>query len=112
MQGTKVITTLQHIGLVYQRRSDLEEALQYFTEALDLQINKCTPNSVAAARLYNLIGNIHLQQGNTAAMMDCYSTAVRIYNQHQPNRPDSTLIVAGHNLYGFSKIHPPGAPVA
>jgi hypothetical protein len=43
-------------------------------------------------------------------MMGCYIEASKLYasNPHQ----DETVVIAGYNLYGLSKIHPPCAPCA
>jgi tetratricopeptide (TPR) repeat protein len=107
----EVIMTLQHIGIVHQRRGDYDDTLLCLREALELQMRCCEKRSVAAARLHNLIGNIHLQKGSISEMMESYSDALRIYRE-SPDQTDATLVVAGHSIYGFSKIYPPSAPVA
>lgn len=106
-----VIMTLQHIGLVHQRRGDLDDALEYFNEALNLHVSKCDKDTIPTARLLNLVGNINLQKGDTIKMMQCYIEASRIYKLFQ-GQPDAKLVIAGHSFYGFSKLHPPCAPIA
>mmetsp|Transcript_16955 Transcript_16955/g.46500 ORF Transcript_16955/g.46500 Transcript_16955/m.46500 type:complete len:717 (+) Transcript_16955:158-2308(+) len=104
-----VILTLQHLGLVYQQRGELDQALVYFSEALEIESTK-TENHAAVGKLYNLIGNIHLQQADTAKMMECYSKASRVYCH--AGKQAENLVIAGYNFYGLSKLHPPCAPIA
>jgi tetratricopeptide (TPR) repeat protein len=106
-----VVLTLQHLGLVFQQRGQLEEAAVYFAEALDIERTKSDPESQrAAAKLLNLLGNIHLQSANVKDMMTCFAHASRIYSEH--GQPCEGLIIAGYNFYGLNKVHPPGAQAA
>ena len=111
-----VVLTLQHLGQVFQQLGKLDEALHYFTDALETnrRILAAGGNAAAdgkdhisSAKILNLIGNCHLQQGSTQKMMECYVSASRCYQSS-----GEELIIAGYNFYGLSKINPPAAPVA
>lgn len=100
-----VILTLQHLGLVHQQRGELDNALAYFSEALEIERgHKGNEGRRAVTKLLNLIGNIHLQKGDISEMMVCYTEASRACEE--------PLIVAGHNFYCLSKLHPPCAATA
>merc|ERR1712151_1178013 len=104
--GTKhedVILTLQHLGLIHQQRGDLEDALKYFSEALEIERTKETKSQIAVGKLLNLLGNIYLQQANIPKMMECYAEASRIYRDFAQH--NDTLVIAGYNFYGLSKLH-------
>ena len=105
-----VVLTLQHLGMVYQQRGVLDEALKHFGEALDIERTNGEANQLAVAKLLNLIGNIHLQLADVNEMMSCYAEASRIY--HECGMPFDCLVIAGYNLYGLSKTHPPSAGMA
>jgi tetratricopeptide (TPR) repeat protein len=105
-----VILTLQHLGLVYQERGDLDEAIKYFTEALDVEKAKGGEYNVSVGKLLNLIGNIHLRRANVSKMMQCYTEASRLYREG--GHTNESLVIAGYNFYGLSKLHPPCAPTA
>jgi tetratricopeptide (TPR) repeat protein len=115
-----VILTLQHLGLVYQQTGQLDEALQYFSEALEVErLRKRKKNVVAIAKLLNLIGNIHLQQANIEEMMTCFTEASRVYRQYHSAQPPQappqqieSLVIAGYNFYGLSKLYPTCAQAA
>ena len=122
--GTKnpeISLTLQHLGQMHQERGELEIAVKYFGEALEIErmnITRFQENSPteqdqiqailqSICKLLNLIGNIHLMCGNVDAMMACFKEACQLGN-HKGDR----LIIAGHNFYGLSRLHPPAAPIA
>lgn len=105
-----VVLTLQHLGLVHQQRGELEESLVYFEEALEIERLKGEEGKFAVAKLLNLLGNIHLQTANIVKMNDCYAEATRIYLECGES-PDS-LVIAGYNFYGLSKLHPRSASAA
>ena len=106
-----VSITLQHVAQVLQNIGNLEDALKYFEEALRIQRKSNKSGSRATiGKLLNLIGNVNLQLGHTKPMMDCYSEASRLYREL--DLPASTLVIAGYNMYGLRKIHPPCAPIA
>lgn len=105
-----VILTLQHLGLVHQQRGELDEALKYFSEALDIERAKEGSSQVAIGKLLNLIGNIHLQRADIPNMMECYTRASRIYKSC--GQRSESLVIAGYNFYGLSKLHPPCAAIA
>ena len=112
--------TLQHLGSIFQKTGQLDEALKCFLDALNVETRRAAGGSSSSSsssssqdsigKIWNLVGNVHLQQGNTAAMMDSFTQALRIFRNQ--GLPDSTLSIAGYNLYGLSKIHPPCAPTA
>jgi tetratricopeptide (TPR) repeat protein len=104
----EVLQTLQLLGLLHQHNGELPIALEYFTEALELERQRCNgTKSVFTAKLLNLIGNIHLQRGNAKDMMKCFVEASYICegNLH-------SIAVAGYNFYSLSKLHPECAEVA
>ena len=103
-----VVLTLLHMGQKQQRVS-LDEALEYFTEALAIERRRRQQNNVSIAKILNLIGNIHLQEARVDEMMDCYVEASRIFEAS--NEPGATLMIAGYNFYGMSKAHPSCAAV-
>ena len=112
-----VILTLQHIGQVLQKLGRLGEAVKFFSEALELERQAAHGKKEAGSeigKILNFIGNVHLQQGNTKEMMDCYIEASRIYeaNRYGAQGLEETLVISGFNFYGLSKMHPPCAPVA
>ena len=104
------VLTLQHIGNVFHNHGDLESALPFFEEALDVERRRQEVSTNAIGKILNMIGNIRLQEGNIKEMMDCYIEASRLYDSN-PDQAE-TLVIAGYNFYGLSKISPPCAPVA
>ena len=105
-----VVLTLQHLGLVHQRRGELEESLIYFRDALEIESKRDGADQLAAAKLLNLMGNIYLQTADVSKMNECFAKASRIYTEN--GQPQSSLVIAGYNFYGLSKLHPRCAPVA
>lgn len=105
-----VAVTLQHLGSIYQKTGQLNEAIECFLEALDLETKRDGGSQESEGKIWNLLGNVYLQQGNTSAMMESFTQSLRIFESLE--LPHSTLSIAGHNLYGLSKIHPPSAPSA
>jgi tetratricopeptide (TPR) repeat protein len=92
-----------YLGLVYQERGEIEHALEYFSEALELERTQ-TGNAVTMLKILNLIGNIYLGCGNINAMMQCYTEAARIARDNDLR--NEALIISGINYYGMSKLHP------
>ena len=111
-----VAITLRHVGQVYQSLGLLDNALKCFHDALHIERlnNQGGPDNKNGAlllgQILNLIGNVYLQQGNTAGMMTSFVEVVRMYRECKI--PESNLIIAGYNFYGLSKTQPPCAPVA
>jgi tetratricopeptide (TPR) repeat protein len=106
-----IVLTLQHIAQIHQQLGDLQTAMEYFLEALDIERKREGENTlVPVAKILNLAGNIHLQQGNVSEMMHCYVEASRIYQARQQS--GEALVITGYNFYGLSKMHPLCAPVA
>jgi tetratricopeptide (TPR) repeat protein len=104
-----VVLALQHLGQVLQQLGNRDEALQYFSQALEIE-RKGKYNMKAIGNILNLIGNVHLQQGDVVQMMKCYIEASRVYKTNR--QCGEGLVIAGYNFYGLSKLHPPCAPVA
>jgi tetratricopeptide (TPR) repeat protein len=109
-----VVDSLQRLGRLYQRRGELEEASQYFREALKSLRNSGEDATFAVAKFLNLIGNIHLQRAEICEMMDCYAEASRIYRDaaSRTSPPNEVLVIAGYFMYGLSKLHPLSAASA
>jgi tetratricopeptide (TPR) repeat protein len=109
----EVVLSLLHIGQEHQKSGVLEEALSCFSEALEIERGRRVgKKELSIANILNLIGNIHLQQGNIGEMMSSYVEASRIFDAHHQEYPGETLVIAGYNFYGLSKTHPGGAPTA
>jgi tetratricopeptide (TPR) repeat protein len=98
------------MGQKHHKVGDFEEALDRFSEALAIERKRQQADSIAVGKILNLIGNVHLQEGKVAKMMACYVEASRIFEARQ--EPGVTLVIAGYNFYGVSKIHPCCATVA
>jgi tetratricopeptide (TPR) repeat protein len=114
----EISLTLQHLGQMHQERGELEIAVEYFQEALEIERmvlaqhgadaqkeNEATLASIC--KLLNLIGNIYLMCGRVDDMMACFVEACKC-GQHI----GEGLVIAGHNFYGLSRLHPPCAPFA
>lgn len=104
-----VVLTIQHIGQVLQQLGNLDGALQYYDEALQI-VKKKGQHDVAVANLLNLVGNIYLQQGIVDRMMKSFIEASRILGSIA-DRTES-LVITGYNFYGLSKTNPPCAASA
>jgi tetratricopeptide (TPR) repeat protein len=104
-----VVLTLQHIGQVLQQIGSLDDALQYFGEALEIEKKKKN-DDISTAKILNLIGNIYLQQGKVAPMMEKFTEASRI--MERCGNAGEALVIAGYNFYTLSKTNPPCAPIA
>ena len=61
------------------------------------------------ARTLNEMGNIHLQLGNIDEVMNCYSEALRIYDD---TGDDRELVIYGQALWQFELVQPAAAPMA
>jgi hypothetical protein len=81
----------------------LDEAVNYFTEALVIIRRRKQESKVAVRKILNLMGNIHLQEGSIVKMMDCYMEASRIFEAREEQ--GVALVIAGYNLYGLSWIY-------
>jgi tetratricopeptide (TPR) repeat protein len=110
----EISLTLQHLGQMHQERGELEKAVEYFKEALEIErltiqseSNKQESTMASICKLLNLIGNIHLMCGRVELMMVCFKEACAL-GRHK----GEGLIIAGHNFYGLSRVHPPCAPLA
>ncbi|CAB9507431.1 Kinesin light chain [Seminavis robusta] len=114
----EISLTLQHLGQMHQERGELEKAVEYFQEALEIERMVMAQHGADAqkerdatmasiCKLLNLIGNIHLMLGCVDQMMACFEEACQC-GQHN----GEGLIIAGHNFYGLSRLHPPCAPLA
>jgi tetratricopeptide (TPR) repeat protein len=107
-----VIMTLQHLGQVYQQLGNMEKATDYLKSAIDMESKRHEPGrEQELAHLYNLLGNVHLQLGQTKEMMRCYVEASRLYALTS-SASGETLVIAGYNCYCLSKTNPPCAPIA
>lgn len=112
----EISCTLQHLGQMHQEKGELEKAVEYFQEALEIErmvlstaedSARLDATMASVCKLLNLIGNIHLMCGRVDSMMKCFEEACNC-GQHS----GEGLIIAGHNFYGLSRMHPPCAPLA
>ena len=110
-QKCDVVDSLQRLGRLHQRRGELDEALQYFQEALAKLRNRGEAATFAVAKFLNLVGNVHLQRADIGEMMKSYTEASRIYRD-TTDPPNEVLVIAGYYMYGLSKLHPPCAATA
>jgi len=106
------ITTLEHIGRVYQTRGELHEALECFEEAVELRMTREQPerDHFGIAQTYNDIGNVHLQMGHTFELMEAFANATRQFRM--AGQSEEELVITGFNYFGLSKMHPEAAATA
>lgn len=114
-----VAVTLQLIGKVYDKCGKYDEAIQYYTEALDIW-KKCAESSVDtesqrkyklnAAKLFVSIASIHLRQGRIDQMQQFLAEAHRIYRD--VGVPPDDLKLSWFSLYELSLLHPHCAAAA
>lgn len=97
------------LGLIYQRRGELSEALTSLAQAL--QVARDNGLSLISGRILNLMGNIHLRQANVVETMKCFIEASRTF-RNIPQPHDGVLSIRGFNYYSLSKRHPECAPMA
>lgn len=112
-----VVQTILYLGQKHHQAGELDDALEWFNEALCIERNRKEPSKSSVAKILGLIGNIHLQKGEIEDMMKCFSEASRLFEgstliEGSPSIEEATLVIAGYNFYGLSKIHPPCAPTA
>ena len=104
----ELIKLLELLGLVYQRRGELCDALSCFSHAHVVAKNAVLP--LVSGRLLNMMGNIHLRRANTPEMMRCFTDASRIFRSIPSH--DGVLAISGYGFYCLSKRHPECASVA
>ena len=104
----ELIKLLELLGLIYQRRGQLNDALSCLSQAHLVAKNAVMP--LVSGRMLNMMGNIYLRQANTPEMMRCYADASRIF-RNIPNH-DSVLTISGYGFYSLSKRHPECAATA
>jgi tetratricopeptide (TPR) repeat protein len=95
------VLALKNLGYIYQRNGEIDEAAQYFRRALEMQQKKKGAISECVGKVLNVLGNIHLQKGDVANMMDCFIHAARCYK-----RTNGTMLITGYTFYCLSKLHP------
>merc|ERR1712151_496790 len=105
-----VIVTMQRIARSHEQRGELDNALKYFTESLELQQKMVEVDNIAIARTLNHIGNIYLQSGQIYEMINAFSEAVR--KLRVEGKDETQLAISGLNLYLISKQCPSCASVA
>ena len=89
-----------------------------FSEALDIQTKRQDTHSMI--QILNLLGNLHLQQGNTGDMMKCFVESSRLNEAIAASQADGEIMdttsipvfSACLNFHFMSKLHPPAAPQA
>jgi len=101
-----VALALQHLGLVHRQRGYLDHALDCFQKALCIELRQSQLSLPNIAKLYNVMGNIHLQRAEVEEMMHAYAQSVRF------GHTERDFIISGYNFYGLSKLHPPCAGAA
>lgn len=122
------VYALQKIGTIYHENGEFDDALIYFNEALEIELRSSVRNERHIAKLYNYIGNIHLQRADISSMMEHYIKSSRIFQSMSDgcdqidsnigrsmtfhDNGTNTLIIAGYGFYYLSRMHPPGAAVA
>lgn len=104
----ELIKLQELLGLIYQRRGELQESLVSLNQALQVAKENAMP--LVAGRMLNMIGNIHLRQASVDDMMRCFVEASRIF-RNIPNH-DGVLAISGYGYYSLSKRHPECAPLA
>jgi tetratricopeptide (TPR) repeat protein len=111
--SSSIVRSLQKLGAIYNENGDFEEALKYYTQALNLELKKRAGarNDRIIGKLINIIGNIHLQCANIDKMMKCYIQASRIYRRLNENHRIS-FTISGYGFYYLSRMYPSCAAVA
>jgi tetratricopeptide (TPR) repeat protein len=71
--------SLRKIGMIWEKRGDLAEALKFYTQALDLINLKKYP--LEAGRIYMNIGWLHNRNGDYDKAMDFCTRALEIFRQ-------------------------------
>ena len=111
--GSSIVRSLQKLGVIYQENGDFEEALKYFSQALELELQKGADarDNGSLGKLFNILGNIHLQCANVDQMMKCYIQASRIYRRIN-DRHRVSFTISGYGFYYLSRMYPPCAATA
>ena len=104
----ELIKLLELLGLIYQRRGELGDALSCLSQAQAVARNAVLP--LVSGRLLNMMGNIHLRRAETPEMMRCFTEASRIFRTIPSH--DVVLEISGYGFYCLSKRHPECASVA
>jgi tetratricopeptide (TPR) repeat protein len=103
-------STLSTLARLYDGRGDCQKALACYEEilsGLQKDLPKDEPNVV---RSLMAIANIHLRRGETAALMERATEAIRVRQRHGKRYDD--LRLSGLFLFSMSKLCPVAASVA
>ncbi len=74
-------TSYNNIGLVYQYKGDIDQALQYYNYNKSITINESiSPNSLAVATSYNNIGRVY--QGKGYPLHHMHIILINLMNQY------------------------------
>ena len=82
-----LITT--YIGLVYSKKGDLDQALDYYQRALEIKEKQLGPNHVDVAVSYNNIGEVYSKKGDLDQAMDYYRRALEIKEKQLQSLPET-----------------------
>jgi tetratricopeptide (TPR) repeat protein len=122
--------SLQKLGSIYEKQAELQMARDSYLKALRIELSlQCQQNIPTIARLLNVVGNLYLQEAEITPMMECYTTAARLLQQHNlsndrtcsdvssvrsgRNSPnDCALIITGYKYYYLSRMYPSAAATA
>lgn len=104
------LLTIQNLGYIFQQNGEIDQACFYFRNALELLRQTNGKNSQSVGRLYNLLGNIHLQKAEVNEMMECYTQCARIHQEE--NSKSASMVISGYTFYSLSKLHPQCANLA
>ena len=102
-----ILNTLQRIGVLHNKRGELDEALQYFEQGVTIGLNADFSGTVPlteVAKFFSFVGNVHLQRGDTGNAVTFFTKAMRT-NRLAGVSEHSNLVVDGLCMYDLSKAH-------
>jgi len=108
-----VLQTMLQMGRVQLLEGESEKAVQCFLEIVDL-LEKRQPEQpendkesyLWLAKVYNDIGNVHLQSANTPEMVDALSKSARYLQLADSKNAVHHVSIKGLNMYSVKKMHP------
>ncbi|CAF3877511.1 unnamed protein product [Rotaria sp. Silwood1] len=80
------ISDLYHqLGFIYKEKGDLEKALSYYQQTLELQEKSSVPNYASLATTYINIGEVHRDKGDYSTALKLYEMALQIQEKALPS---------------------------
>ena len=104
-----VAQNLLDIGRAFQVQGQLKQAIKTYEEVTDLTMKFFGERHPFVARLHNIVGNLYLEDGDVAASMKHFGSAVRILSE---NHTPFNLNLVQDPLCRVNFSHYPVAPTA